>query len=293
MPAAFGLGTAQFGLAYGISNDRGQVPRSEVESILEAAANSGCNILDTAAVYGDSEQVLGDCYSTPRFRVVTKTAQFRTSVIGAEAAATLRATFENSLSRLRLERVHGLLIHYADDLLASGGDRLWREMERLRAEGSVSRIGASLYDGAQLDRLLERFPFGIVQVPLNVLDQRLVRSGRLADLRQRGIEVHVRSPFLQGILLMAPADLPAWFAPIRPLVEGFQAAARSRGLTPLEAAIAFVRNQPDVDVMVMGFTGRDQFADCLTAYRRQVAFDATKFSSDDPRFLNPMNWRTR
>jgi len=290
MPAAFGLGTVQFGQAYGISNARGQVRPDEVAAILDAAADAGCAVLDTAALYGDSEGVLGRCPAVRRFRVVSKTVQFRTGSIGPTEAAALRAGIESSLTRLRLERVHGLMIHHADDLLVPGGERLWAVLQQARAEGLAGRIGASVYDASQIARLLDRYPLEIVQVPLNVLDQRLIASGQLENLQRRGIEVHARSVFLQGLLLMPPEMVHPRFAPVQPLLRAFHAAAAERGLTPLQAAMAFVRDRAELSAIVVGVTCVDELDQCLAAYREAVSFDAARFACADERYVNPARW---
>ena len=291
MAATLGLGTVQFGMRYGVSNQDGKVLAEEARAILVDAAAAGCSVLDTAHHYGDSEAVLGRCAATRQFRVVTKTPQFEPQELDAKAAAALRSAFERSLDQLAAKQVYGLLAHSADDLLKPGGDRLWAEMQSLKAEGSVQRIGASIHAGTQAVALLERYRLDLIQVPLNIFDQRLLRSGILSDLRRSGVEIHARSAFLQGLLLMPPGKAPVWFDPIRPLLRKFHASAVERNLSPLVAALTFVRDHGDVDAIVVGVTGRQQFAECLAAFRSSSSFDGEGFACDDPRFVNPALWR--
>lgn len=286
------LGTAQFGVDYGVSNRGVPTPPGEVTEILRRAWEAGCRILDTAALYGESEEVLGQVLAAgPRFRIVTKTPKFGGAVNAENAASELRASFQRSLRRLRRLTVYGLLAHDADDLLAPGGRILFEEMARLKDCGLVEKIGASVYEGAQVDALLDRFPVDLVQAPISVLDQRLVLGGHLARMAERGIEVHVRSAFLQGLLLTKPDQVPAYFGPVRDLLMGFRAGAIEAGLTPVEAALAFVKGLDGVDVVLVGVANLGQLEECLRAFARDAGFDAAPFACDDPRFVNPARWQ--
>ena len=134
-----------------------------------------------------------------------------------------------------MPRLYGLLAHDAKDLLGTTGDAIWQTMEELRAEQRVVRVGASVYNGGQIDAMLQRYPIDLVQLPLSVLDQRLIQSGHLDRLAERNIEVHVRSVFLQGALLMSPDRLPPHLAGLRPCLEQISERAAVLGISPLQA----------------------------------------------------------
>ena len=145
-------------------------------------------------------------------RIVTKTAVGpKPAVFGQEDTDTIRAAFFTSLDRLRQDRVYGLLIHHGSDLLIPGGERLIELLSSLKRGGQVEKVGVSIYSGDELDGVLEKFVPDIVQLPLNIADQRLRNSGHLAKLDGLGVEIHVRS-VLQGVLLAAPDSLPAYKA---------------------------------------------------------------------------------
>ncbi len=287
--ARLGLGTVQWGLPYGISNAAGQTQRHEVGAILAEARTQGVAVLDTASLYGEAEAVLGESV-LDGFRVVTKTPAFASANISAAQVEALASTFQRSLERLSCERIYGLLLHRADDLCAPGGDGLVRAMEALKAQGQVSRIGVSVYDGEQLDRVLRVFRPDIVQLPLSVLDQRLLRSGHLELLKRSGVEIHVRSVFLQGLLLMPVERVPAFFDPVRPLLARWHTAVAARGLTPTQAALAFVRDLAAVDVVLVGVENARQLSQCVTDFTSAEPFDGSELACDDARYVNPMNW---
>jgi len=287
-----GLGTAQLGLDYGISNPDGKTPLEEAGRILATAAREGIRVIDTAPSYGDSEQVLGQILpSRCGFDVVTKTPVFRKDRITGQDAALLEETFRRSLRHLGVASVYGLLAHHADDLLADGGDRLVERMRLLKSEGKVARIGASVYTARQIDAILERYDVDTVQVPVSVLDQRLIASGHLARLKERGVEVHARSAFLQGLLLMEPDRLPPHFHEVRGHLRAFHREARLRGFSPLQAAIGFLAGVPEIDVVIAGVNDHLQLEEICRAARPIPTEGFAGFAISDPAILNPSEWR--
>lgn len=288
-----GLGGAQFGMDYGVSSRTGKTPPEEIEKILVTAAANGIEVLDTAACYGDSEAALGRVLPPGAgFRIVTKTPGFAGRTVTAAAADELEQTFRRSLEKLRRSSVYGLLAHRADDLLGQGGELLMGRMKALRAAGLVAKIGASVYSAEQIDGLLARWDFDLIQLPVNLLDQRLVRGGHLARLKARGVEIHARSAFLQGLLLMSPEQLPAYFGPIRPHLEACRRSFAAAGASPLAAALAFVLGLEEVDAVICGVNDHRQLEElCVAAGAGAAVADFGRFALDDERFINPANWK--
>lgn len=283
-----GLGTVQFGLAYGVSNDSGRTAPDEVARILARAAASGIDLLDTAPVYGDSEAALGQA-AAGRFRVVTKTPAFGAGA--APDADRLERTLVESLAKLRLPAVYGLLAHNADDLLGPAGAQMMARMKALQAAGLVDKIGVSVYHAGQIDALLAQCDFDLIQVPFSLLDQRLLHSGHLTRLKQRGVEIHARSVFLQGLLLMAPDALPAFFAPVRAHLQACRDRFDALGASPLEAALAFVRTVGEIDIALCGVTDGAQLQQVCAAANGTLALeDVASFALRDEVFLNPATW---
>src|SRR5262249_43348603 len=138
----------------------------------------------------------------------TKTPYFDSKADAQRNADMLVQTFERSLLRLRQQNIYGLLIHDINFLLQTGGDAVWATLRSLQGQGLVEKIGVSVYTGQQIDAVLARFDPTLVQLPINILDQRLILDGHLKKLKARGVEIHARSIFLQGLLLMHPRDVP-------------------------------------------------------------------------------------
>jgi aryl-alcohol dehydrogenase-like predicted oxidoreductase len=286
-----GIGSAQFGMDYGISNRGGATPAVEVRRILEWADGAGVRIIDTAPLYGAAEEVLGRCLpDAHRFDIVTKTPSFGRTAENARAGE-LTAAFERSLARLGAREVYGLLVHHADDLLSPGGSRLFEAMLALKRDRKVRRIGASVYEPGQVDRLLERFAIDLIQVPVNILDQRLLAGGQLARLKGKGVEVHARSAFLQGVLLMEPGDLPAHFDRIKPLLRRYRDWMAERGLDPVGAAVGFVTGLPHVDAVIIGVNTLQQLAEVVARSKPPLdPEDFRGFAVADPAIINPTLW---
>ncbi len=289
------LGTVQFGMPYGVANRSGQPADAEVREILRRALMAGVDVLDTASLYGDSESVLGRCMPQGHvFRIVTKTPKFAAQSAPL-AVASLNDAFEGSCLRLCRQNLYGLLIHDADDLLGANGGALWQAMLDLRSAGRVERIGSSVYTGQQIDALLERYEPDLIQLPLSLLDQRLVKGGQLERLAQRRVEVHARSALLQGTLLMTETDLPAHLSALRPFLRQLTIRADSLGLTRVEAALRYVANLPEIFAVVCGVDSPWQLDELVAALRTNSPAlspaDVAACACADPRLVDPSQWR--
>ena len=293
--AELGLGTVQFGLDYGISNPEGQTPPEEVASILKIAASSGIRVIDTAHLYGESETVLGkvlQAIGASGFRVITKTPGYRKERLSDGDARRLTDAFQESLRKLGLRCAEGLLVHWAEDLLTPGGDRLYGEMAALKRNGQVNKIGASFYSPDQVDRLLQRFDFDLVQIPVSILNQDFVTRGHLKKLKDRGIEIHTRSAFVQGLLCMSPPELPDYFSPILPKLEHLDQFLKENELSRVQGALCFLNQQPEIDVIVLGINNSEQLRSNVRDLERvrKLSLDFSPFAVEDGKMTNPSTW---
>lgn len=256
------LGTVQFGLNYGISNTTGQVSLEEIAKILDYCKNHGINTLDTAQGYGESEKVLGQ-FDLSSFKVITK-------LMGS-------ARLETSLDNIKQDSVYGLMFHRENEC----NDQAWRQFESYKTQGLVQKIGVSVYTPEVLEQLIQRYPIEIVQFPMNILDQRFISL--LPKLKDKKIEVHTRSTFLQGLLLME--SIPDYFAPIEEIIKSIPNPR-------LEYAIAFGKKQKEVDKMVLGVTKLQDLKEIYKAYNAKVRnIDYSDYMVSDEKFINPSVWK--
>lgn len=282
------LGTVQFGLAYGVANTGGQVALSEAKRILDLARNSGIDMLDTATEYGESESTLGKSGVGP-FKVVTKLpAQIDEE---KHIATWVEQCAKASLKRLGIESAYGLLLHRSEQLTASSGKYLLSAVDALKAAGLVRKFGVSIYDPSELDAVTQvRMP-DIVQAPINVFDRRLMTSGWLQKLHDSGVEVHARSAFLQGLLLMPRNKIPEKFKSWATLFDRWHTWLGDHSADPLVVSLAAV-SDPLIDRVVVGVDSLDQLLKIVQAAERTNTESYPDLNCDDLRLIKPSNWDT-
>jgi aryl-alcohol dehydrogenase-like predicted oxidoreductase len=276
----------QFGLAYGVSNTTGQVSMQEARHILDEAKNCGMDTLDTAIAYGESETVLGQL-GIDGWHVVSKLPALPTSA--DDVAGWVQAQFAASLQRLGVSHLEGLLLHRPDQLKEPGGDALWAALLGLREQGLVRRIGVSIYSHEELPELTAGRHFDLVQAPLNILDRSLVDSGWAQRLKEQGTELHVRSAFLQGLLLMGP-DRPTRFARWQPLWQQWHDWLGLHGLSPLQASLRYCLSLPQVDRVVVGVESAAQLREIVDAAQGDLPPPPDWCMPVDPMLVNPAKW---
>lgn len=281
-----GLGTVQFGQAYGVSNPAGQVAPPEVAAILRRAAATGLSVLDTAANYGEAERVLGAVPQlTQPFRLVTKTIALKNGLDAVLARA------RQSVATLGRKPVDLLLVHFASDLRDEGGREFWNTLLALRDEGLFKGIGISAYVADEPAQLARDFRPDAMQVPFSLLDQRLLQSGQLDAIKALGVEIHARSLFLQGLLFLESDRLPAKLQHAAPHLDAMRGRFAEAGTTPLAAALGFVLSRPEVDVGIVGVTTVLELEEILGAAGAPAPLvDWEACALDDPVVLTPSLW---
>lgn len=285
------LGSAQFGMDYGLSSVGQPVPEGEVRSILELAAQNGIELIDTAAAYGSAEAVLGEIINPDLdFRIVTKIPSTSGITGAAEKLDFIDKCFRNSLEKLNAQKIHALLLHSADELTEDSGVAIFDLLEDWKQQGLVEKIGVSAYEHEKIEELIDHYHFDIIQIPINVFDQRLLSNGFLSGIKNKGVEIHARSAFLQGLLLIAPENLPRYFAPIEKHIGSWHAFVRNIGLTPLEAALIFLREIEEIDYIIVGTRSREQLKETIASFQKDRTFDASMLACEEIKFIDPRMW---
>jgi len=275
------LGTAQFGLDYGVTNSKGKVQVEEVELILGCAKENSINTLDTAASYGNSEEVLGSI-GISDFQIITKTIPLKNGV------DEVIKHFQQSLTFLNKSSVNGLLIHNVNEIEHKNFNTLFKELTELKRQGLVNKIGFSIYTPEQVDFLLKNFDFDLIQVPFNIFDNRLIQGGQLQALNNKGIEVHARSVFLQGVILDFN-NLSNYFSPWKKEFSIYQETVKDNGLSLLECALNFVLNIREIDKVLVGVNSERQLKEIIQAVKRRSNLSA--YPINDINLLNPSLWK--
>lgn len=281
------LGTVQFGMAYGIANHVGQVTRQEANLMLRLAENYGIDTLDTAIAYGESETCLGEA-GIQNFKVVTKLPKIPADC--ADVSAWVQRQVASSCTRLGVSALYGLLLHHSENLLGAQGAELYQAIQNLKDIGQVEKMGVSIYSPDELDAIGNRFHLDLVQAPLNIVDRRLITSGWLQRLSENGVKVHIRSVFLQGLLLMPQASVPDKFFPWQDLWVQWFDWLSSHDASAAEACMAFPLSFPEVDRVVIGAVSLDQLTQINKAANLAQLKDFPDFLCHDEKLINPANW---
>jgi aryl-alcohol dehydrogenase-like predicted oxidoreductase len=282
------LGTVQFGIPYGVANQQGQVSFSMAKETLKYAQSAGLDTLDTAIAYGDSEDCLGKI-GVASWQVISKLPELPTGT--ANVLNWVEQAVDGSLQRLQIPRLYGLLLHRPQQLLGSEGQTLYNALNSLKKKGLVDKIGMSIYEPNELEALCSRFSFDLVQAPFNVLDRRLERSGWLSRLKETGIEIHVRSIFLQGLLMMSPSARPIYFERWHPLWEQWEQWLTDAGLTPLQACLGYALSKIEIDRVVVGVDCLSQLKEIVAATAGEWKKPPDKLCCDDLDLINPARWQ--
>ena len=275
------LGTAQFGLDYGVTNHSGQVAIDMAKNILDFASRSNITTLDTASDYGDSEQVLGEI-GVDDYRIITKTIPL------ADGADKSIDGFYTSLKNLNIKQVDGLLIHNINDIKDKQFNFFFDKLNELKQQNLINKIGFSTYTPGQVDFLLDNFEFDMIQLPFNIFDTRLAEGGQLQALKNKGVEVHSRSVFLQGVLLHFD-DLPDYFSTWQVQFDKYRAIVEESRLSLLEYALNFALNTQEIDKVIVGVNSEKQLREIVQAVNEKSRVYA--YPIDDLDLLNPSLWK--
>ena len=282
------LGSVQFGLPYGIANQEGQVTESEAKQILDYAKKSNINTIDTAIGYGDSEQCLGNI-GVKGWNVITKLPEIPQDCI--DVSSWINEQINASLNRLKVSCLKGVLLHRPMQLLDSIGEQIWKSLQELKQKKIVEKIGFSIYSPDELDQLWYYFKPDIVQAAYNVFDHRLRVSGWMQKLNKNGIEVHARSIFLQGLLLMKPENRPDKFDRWNVVWKNWDCWLKEQVIARLDACLRFVSSEEMISCVVIGVDTKKHFKEIVHSLSKEEEIKVPDLLAvHDEMLINPANW---
>lgn len=284
------IGGAQIGQKYGISNIIGMPDIDEIEKILHLARKSGINYIDTAQSYGKSEKILGN-FSKLHWNFNTKFSLNSEDLKSDSLEKLIVERFKSSLKNLKAERIYSVMLHDISCLQDPSAQKIWKSLHELKENNLVQKIGYSIYRPEHLNLTYKKFKPDIIQTPFNILDQRIKSSGWLDILKEENIEVHARSVFLQGLLLMDINDInlrfEKWSMEFKKLFNWFN----NKGLSKLEGCLFYAFSEPKIDKFVIGINKEKELKQIIKILNnsKNDVFDYTS-SVDDQNLLEPMNW---
>lgn len=223
------------------------------------------------------------------WKIVSKLPEF--PGIG-KIATWIEEQVHKSLKRLKVSRLKGLLLHRPNQLLEQEGKSLWRELQNLKKAGIIEKIGFSIYDPCELDILWPSYPPDLVQAPFNILDRRLLTSGWLKHMNDDGVEVHIRSVFLQGLLLMSDSDRPKKFDQWSNIWNIWNTWLHHKEITALQACLSFVMTEPYINRVIVGVENLQQLDEILCSTEINIQEYPQELETDDVNLINPSHWNS-
>ncbi len=284
------LGTAQFGLKYGIAG-LPRVSKDQVRKILSLAALNDIKVLDTAHQYGNALDILGSLSNVivkKNFQIVLKIPEIPEKV-NLWNIQDIRAQIFSDFARLKLDTIDTLMVHNPECLMRPGCDLVYDMLVNFKYLGLCQKIGVSVYDVGDFRKIISDYGFDVVSFPSNVIDHRFVNRAvdHMSALR---IEMHARSVFLQGLLLLSQNEkLP------KKVTWEFLRVTRRIALQfkgdMLKACLAFLRQQFPINYGVIGVHSVEQLQEIITTYNNIDSwYNFDSYSINDQKIIDPRRW---
>jgi len=281
------LGTVQFGLPYGVANNKGQTSYQETKEIIKLAQQSGVDTLDTAVIYGSSEETLGKI-GVDGWKIITKLPEVLSESKNIQKLTHKQIT--DSLERLKVSKLYAVLLHDSGMLSSKNGEAYWDTLNNLKEEGIIQKIGYSIYAPDELDEFYEKFHPDIIQAPFNIIDNRLDSSGWIQKMSDDKVEIHARSIFLQGLLLMKQNNRPTYFKHWESLWGKWHRYLEEKDITALDASLSYVMSEPRIDKLVIGVDCTAHLQQIINLSKEKLEKIPNIFSSKDQKLINPAMW---
>jgi len=280
------LGTVQFGLNYGINNSFGKPNYQEVNKILITASKKGINLLDTAEIYGNAQELIGEFHKNNpliRFKVITK-------LYDKKFSGNFEKQVNNNLKKLNVKSLYAYMFHNKSDLFKYKGSL--NSLYNLKQQGLIDNIGVSLYTNDEIKEVLDsNIKIDLVQLPFNLLDNNNKRLSVLKKLKEQKIEIHTRSVFLQGLFFMnkTPDNLKVFDNYIKHL----KILANKYKIDINEMALNYSISNKFIDKVLIGVDTNKQLLENISLINKLpdgIVNDIDKIDFKEIKYLNPANW---
>tara|TARA_B100000965_G_C19574232_1_gene750565 strand:+ start:410 stop:1300 length:891 start_codon:yes stop_codon:yes gene_type:complete len=291
------LGSAQFGLDYGITNSNGKVPEQNVKDLINIALSNGINLIDTASCYGSAEKVLGiSLPKNDKFKISTKLPPQLSDYFVKSDIEKWENTLLMSCKNIRKKSLDSFLIHNTNDLKKPGSKYLVDWLINIKERGLVKRLGVSIYEANDLFDI-PRDLLDLVQLPLSIYDQRLIKDGTIENLNNQGIAIHARSLYLQGLILLPTSKWPPWVKKSSLIQQKkLEELAKTKCCELIDLAIGFAKTQGSLEAIIVGICNKYQLYNLLNAWGKQNPWlenqkEWEDWSSDDKDLIDPRKWQ--
>ena len=282
----YSIGTAQLGMKYGIANNYGKISAEEAKNIFSNAYRRGIKYLDTAIAYGESEYVLGKI-GVNNWNVTTKLPPIPIDCPDIEY--WVNSIFQNSLNLLKLKKVNTLLLHNPNDLLGENSQVIYKIIQSLKERKLINKFGVSLYEVNKINLILSKFKIDIIQVPFNIIDRRILKNDFIGYIKDKNIEINVRSIFLQGLLLMNSKKRPKKFEKWNYIWNKFNNWTKDLKISPLQACLGYVLSFPKIDKIIIGVDSNSQLLQIFNV-KKPILDVPNEISCSNIQLIDPSKW---
>lgn len=294
------LGTVQFGMDYGISGQKQPSVEQAVE-MLDYAVQNGINTIDTANAYGTAEDVVGAFLrrqTVPResLWIISK---FRPNLLDdvKENAyyAVMKENLTNTLERLGVDYLDTYLLHSARYVY---NDAIIATLNRFKQEGYTRKVGVSVYEVDEAKKCIERDNVDFMQLPYSVFDQRMKSCG-LFDLAKKhgsATQIHSRSAFIQGLILLEESQVPDFLSKARPIVRKISELCRKYEISRIALAMSYVKQEESISHLVFGVDNLEQLKEDIRIFQEDIDRDiiqeiSREFSEIEADIVMPSLWK--
>jgi aryl-alcohol dehydrogenase-like predicted oxidoreductase len=281
------LGTANFGQKYGLA---GKIIKSDkkIKKIIQFANNSKIKLIDTSNNYGSSETLLGN-NNLKNFKIITKLKISNDEKKSNNLENIVFNKVEESLLKLNIKKLYAILLHESNDLKSNKKHKLIKVLKKLKKRNLVSKIGISIYNPKELNFIWPFWKPDIVQCPFNILDRRIYESGWLKKLKKNKTEIHVRSIFLQGLLLQNEKSMPRKFKKWKNIFKKWNNYCKKENISKIQGCINFIKSFKKISFVIIGFEDIKQVKNIISYFENDRK-SYTTIACNDIRLIDPRLW---
>jgi len=281
------LGTANFGQKYGLV---GKIIKSDkkIKKIIQFANNSKIKLIDTSNNYGSSETLLGN-NNLKNFKIITKLKISNDEKKSNNLENIVFNKVEESLLKLNIKKLYAILLHESNDLKSNKRHKLIKVLKKLKKRNLVSKIGISIYNPKELNFIWPFWKPDIVQCPFNILDRRIYESGWLKKLKKNKTEIHVRSIFLQGLLLQNEKSMPRKFKKWKNIFKKWNNYCKKENISKIQGCINFIKSFKKISFVIIGFENIKQVKNIISYFENDRK-SYTTIACNDIRLIDPRLW---
>lgn len=279
------IGSANLNTKYGLKKNKINV--NEFKRLINFAKLKGINLIDTSPNYSNSEKIIGAL--NKKLKIITKIPKIPVHLKNNKIKIWIRQQIKNSLNNLRTTNLHGILVQNAEVLISKNSELIFETLEDLKKEKRINKIGVSIYNFTTLKKIMNKYKVDFIQVPFNIFDQRLVEKNLINKIKKHGIELHVRSIFLQGLLTDGKTKLPHKMFKLEKNLNIWKNWTIKNNISPVNACLDFVSSFKSIDKFVIGFNGINDFKEIINHKKSKLNFKDLKFKIKQ-NIVDPRNW---